>query len=369
MSTRSSKQMRPALPHGMRREPFGATPEGEAVERFTLTSASGVTLAVLSYGGVIQSVFAPDRQGVLADVTLGYDTLDEYRRDRSYLGALVGRYANRIRAGSFSLDGREYALAQNAGGNHLHGGVHGFNTAVWAAEPFEDHGDIGLVLGHVSPDGDEGYPGTVRAQITYSLTPDGELAVSFLATTDEATPISLTQHSYFNLAGTGMGDILGHALEVNASRFTPVDASLIPTGELRRVQGTPFDFSTPELIGARIGADDEQLRLAGGYDHNFVLDRVGDTELVLAARLTDPLSGRGVDIHTTEPGMQFYSGNFLDGTVAGKGGVPHYYRSGLALETQHFPNSPNEPRFPSTILRPDAEYRSRTVYHFVVRRT
>jgi len=355
------------MPPGVRRERFGTTPDGRIVERFTLTSPGGVTIGVLSFGGVIQSILAPDRQGALADVTLGYDTLEEYGRDKSYLGALVGRYANRIREGRFTLDGREYTLARNAGGNHLHGGARGFNKAVWAVEPFEDRGDIGLTLELVSPDGDEGYPGTLRARVSYRLTRDGELVIDFIATTDKATPVNLTQHAYFNLAGSGSGDILGHSLELNASRFTPVDATLVPTGELRSVRGTPFDFSTAETIGARIGADDEQLRLAGGYDHNFVLDRASDVELALAARLTEPVSGRGVDIHTTEPGIQFYTGNFLDGTVMGKGGVPHRYRSGLALETQHFPNSPNEPSFPATILQPGAEHRSRTVYHFVVR--
>jgi aldose 1-epimerase len=353
----------------MRRDPFGTTAEGAAVDRFTLSSASGVTITVLSYGGVIQSVFAPDRTGATADVTLGYDALDGYLKDKSYLGALIGRYANRIRAGRFSLDGRDYTLAMNAGGNHLHGGLRGFNKAVWSVEPFADGKNIGLVLSHVSPAGDEGYPGTLTARVTYTLTPDGAIVIDFFATTDAPTPVNLTQHSYFNLAGTGVGDILDHTLELAASRFTAVDATLIPTGELRAVQGTPFDFTTPEPIGARIGDDDEQLRLAGGYDHNFVLDRTSDAELALAARLTDPLSGRGLDIHTTEPGIQCYSGNFLDGTVIGKGGIPLRYRSGLALETQHFPDSPNQPGFPSTILRPGAEHRSRTVYHFVVRPT
>ncbi len=367
MTTRSTNPARTPSSVDVRREPFGTTADGHAVERFTLTSASGVTIAVLSYGGVIQSILAPDRAGALADVTLGYDTLPEYEKDKSYLGALVGRYANRIRAGRFSLDGRDYTLAQNAGGNHLHGGMRGFNKAVWSVEPFEERGESGLALEHVSPDGDEGYPGTLRSRVTYRLTGRGELVIDFSATTDTATPANLTQHAYFNLGGSGSGDILGHELELSASRFTPVDATLIPTGELRSVHGTPFDFSTPEVVGARIGADDEQLRLAGGYDHNFVIDRPAAAALTLAARLTDPVSGRGVDIHTTEPGIQFYTGNFLDGTVMGKGGIPHRYRSGLALETQHFPNSPNEPSFPSTILRPGAEHRSRTVYHFVVR--
>jgi aldose 1-epimerase len=367
MPIRSPEDQRTPRSGAVHREPFGTTADGHPVERFTLTSAGGVRIAVLSFGGAIQSIHVPDRDGVMADVTLGYDTLAEYERDKSYLGSLVGRYANRIRAGRFSLDGRDYALACNAGENHLHGGLRGFNKAVWRVEPFAEGGDVGLALEHVSPDGDEGYPGTLRVRVEYRLTADAEIRIDFHATADAATPVNLTQHAYFNLAGAGSGDILGHVLELAASRFTPVDASLIPTGELRAVQGTPFDFSTPETIGARIGADDEQLRLAGGYDHNFVLDGNGAGTIALAARLTEPVSGRGIDIFTTEPGMQFYTGNFLDGTVAGKGGIPHRYRSGLALETQHFPNSPNEPAFPSTILRPGAEHRSRTIYRFVVR--
>jgi aldose 1-epimerase len=356
-----------ALPSGIRRESFGVTPDGTPVDRYTLTSASGVMITVLSYGGVIQSIFAPDRRGMLADVALGYDTLDEYLVDHSHFGSIVGRYANRIRGGRFVLDGREYVLAKNAGDNHLHGGVRGFDRSVWSVEPMEKGRSVGLVLTHLSGDGDEGYPGAVRVRVTYLLTPAGELVVDYLATTDTATPVNLTQHSYFNLAGTGTGDILGHLLELAASRFTPVDATIIPTGELRPVAGTPFDFSTPESIGARIGAPDQQLKIAGGYDHNFVIDRSSGDGVVLAARLTDPLSGRGVDVHTTEPGVQVYSGNFLDGSANGKGGIPHRYRSGLALETQHFPDSPNQPQFPSTILRPGEEFRSRTVYHFVVR--
>ena len=367
MSTRSSDPGRAAPTNSVRREPFGTTAEGRDVERFTLTSTSGITITVLSFCGAIQSIVVPDRDGAPADVTLGYDTLAEYERDKSYLGSLVGRYANRIRAGRFSLDGRDYTLAQNAGGNHLHGGKRGFNKAVWSVEPFEERGDVGLVLEHVSPDGDEGYPGTLRVRVHYRLTANAELQIDFLATADAATPVNLTQHAYFNLAGAGTGDILGHELELFASRFTPVDETLIPTGELRSVLGTPFDFSAAEVVGARIAADDEQLRRAGGYDHNFVLDRSDTGELALAARLTEPVSGRGIDIRTTEPGIQFYTGNFLDGTVAGKGGIPHRYRSGLALETQHFPNSPNEPAFPSTVLRPGEEHRSRTVYHFVTR--
>jgi aldose 1-epimerase len=367
MSSRSTNPNSGGLPAGMRREPFGVMPDGREVERFTLDSPSGVSVAVLSFGGVVQSILAPDRHGERVDVALGYDTLDAYRADKSYFGALVGRYANRIRAGRFSLDGREYVLAINNPPNHLHGGARGFGKAVWSVEPVEERGQPGLRLVHVSPDGDEGYPGTVRTEVTYGLTRDGALVVDVAATTDAPTPVNLTQHSYFNLAGNGSGTILGHELELAASRFTPVDATLIPTGELRDVAGTPFDFSTPETIGARIDAPDEQLRLAGGYDHNFVLDRAPGVELLLAARLTHRESGRGLDVHTTQPGLQVYSGNFLDGAVMGKNGVPHRYRSGIALETQHFPDSPNQPGFPDTVLRPGEPFRARTVYQFLVR--
>jgi aldose 1-epimerase len=352
---------------GMERERFDTTPGGELVERFTLTNAGGMRVAVLSYGGAIQSVLAPDRHGVMADVVLGYDTLEQYLADKSYLGSLVGRYANRIRDGRFSLDGREYALARNEGRCHLHGGVRGFDKAVWRVEPFDRKEGVGLVLEHVSPDGDEGYPGTLRVRVTYTLTDANALVVEYLATTDAPTPVNLTQHSYFNLRGDGSGDILSHEIQLAASRYTPVDETLIPTGELRDVRGTAFDFTAPRAIGARIGDDDEQLRLPGGYDHNFVIDRADDSSLALAARLSEPTTGRGLDVFTTQPGIQFYSGNFLDGSFIAKGGRRYPHRTGLALETQHFPDSPNQPTFPSTVLRPGQEFRSRTEYHFVVR--
>jgi aldose 1-epimerase len=350
-----------------RRSFFGVTPLGEPVEQIELANASGVRMSVLSYGGVIRTLHVPDRHGQLADVTLGYDTLDGYLTDQAYLGALVGRVANRIRAGRMTVNGRPLTLAQNADGNHLHGGVRGFDKAVWTMEPFERDGAAGVVLTHVSPDGDEGYPGTLHAQVTYTLDDTDRLRVDYLATTDAVTPVNLTQHAYFNLHGAGIGDVLDHELTLPATRFTPVDDALIPTGELRAVQGTPFDFTTPHAIGERIGEADEQLRLARGYDHNFVVDRDAPDELALAARLTEPVSGRGVDVYTTEPGIQLYSGNFLDGRAIGKGGHAYRFRTGLALETQHFPDAPNHPDFPSIMLRPGEEYRTSTVYHFVVR--
>jgi aldose 1-epimerase len=343
------------------REPFGTTPAGEAVELVTLTNAHGVEMRVMTYGGIIVSLRVPDRNGKLGDVVLGYDSLAGYIRDSPYFGAIVGRYGNRIAKGRFTLNGTEYHLAVNNGPNHLHGGIRGFDKVVWRAEPFRDARGVGVVLRHTSPDGDEGYPGTLQATVTYTLTDRNEILIDYAATTDKAAPVNLTQHSYFNLAGSG--DILGYTLMIAADRYTPVDSTLIPTGVLAPVAGTPFDFRTPHTIGERIGDANEQLRFGGGYDHNFVLTRP-DTGLALAARLTDSLSGRTLELRTTEPGVQFYSGNFLDGSITGKGGTVYRHRTGLCLETQHFPDSPNHPEFPSTILEPGRTYRSRTTWTF-----
>ena len=349
----------------LERQPFGTTSQGEPVELFTLTNASGMRVRFTNYGGIITSIEVPDRAGTLEDVTLGFDSLAGYLGEHPYFGALVGRYGNRIARGRFTLDGKEYTLAVNNGPNHLHGGLRGFDKVVWRAEPFENDSSVGAVLSYASANGEEGYPGSLQARVTYTLTNDNALRFAYHATTDAPTPVNLTQHAYFNLAGDGEGDILDHQLVLNASRYTPVDSTLIPTGEIAPVRGTPFDFTTPTAIGARIGQDHEQLRFGGGYDHNFVLDRQGDG-LSLAARLTEPTSGRVMEVLTTEPGIQFYSGNFLDGSLTGKGGHVYEHRSGLALETQHFPDSPNQPAFPTTILRPGEEYRSETVYRFSV---
>ncbi|PYP60635.1 MAG: galactose-1-epimerase [Gemmatimonadetes bacterium] len=358
---------------GGARKPFGATARGEAVSVYTLKNAHGIELRVLDYGGIIVSLRVPDRNGRLDDVVLGFDSLGDYERGSPYFGALIGRYGNRIARGRFTLDGRTYTLATNNGPNHLHGGARGFDKVVWAAAPFERGDSVGLVLNYTSPDGEEGYPGTLRATVTYTLTNANQLIFDYHATTDRATPVNLTQHSYFNLAGDGKGDILGHVVTLNADRFTPVDSTLIPTGEIRSVAGTPFDFRTPTAIGARIDRDDEQLRNGRGYDHNFVLDKGGiggkggiGEDITLAARVYEPTSGRVMEISTTEPGLQFYSGNFLDGTLRGKQGVVYRHRYGFAMETQHFPDSPNKPAFPSTILRPGEDYRTRTIYRFGV---
>lgn len=347
----------------MTREPFGITPSGEAVELLTLSNRNGVEIRVITFGATIVSLRVPDRDGTVGDIVLGHDSLAGYLTSSPYFGAVVGRYGNRIAKGRFRLDGVEYQLATNNGVNHLHGGIRGFDKVVWTAEPFQSDSTSGVRFRYTSPDGEEGYPGTVHVSISYTLTDLDELILDYDATTDKATPINLTQHSYFNLAGSG--GILGHQLMLAADRYTPVDSTLIPTGELATVDGTPFDFRTAQAIGSRIGEQHEQLRFGGGYDHNFVVTRDGE-ELALAAVLGDTVSGRTLEIRTTEPGIQFYSGNFLDGTITGKGGEVYRYRTGLALETQHFPDSPNQPAFPSTILRPGERYRSQTTWTFGV---
>ena len=352
---------------GVTRERFGTTDCGEAVSVFTLKNAHGMALRVTDYGGIILTLLVPDKNGRLDDVVLGYDSLTGYLRSSPYFGALIGRYGNRIAHGRFTLDGKTYTLATNNGPNHLHGGLRGFDKVVWDVAPFEHPDSVGLVLRYTSPNDEEGYPGTLRTTVTYTLTSANELVFDYSATTDRATPVNLTQHSYFNLAGDGKGDILGHVVTLNADRFTPVDSALIPTGELKSVAGTPFDFRTPTPIGARIDQDDVQLRYGPGYDHNFVLNKSGDGhEPTFAARVYEPATGRVMEIYTTEPGLQFYSGNFLDGTLHGKKGVVYRRRYGFAMETQHFPDSPNNPGFPSTILRPAEQYRSRTIYKFAV---
>jgi aldose 1-epimerase len=344
------------------RASFGKAPDGTPVDVFTLINAHGVEVRILSYGGIIQSLRTPDRTGKLDDVVLGFDDMAGYVKSSPYFGAIVGRYGNRIAKGHFTLDGKTYTLAINNPPNSLHGGIKGFDKVVWDARPFKGDSGAGVVLTHTSPDGDEGFPGTLHAKVTYTLNDDDELSIDYEATTDKATPVNLTNHTYWNLAGDGTRDILGHVLTLPASGITAVDSTLIPTGEIMPVAGTPFDFRTPTAIGARIDSPHVQIKYGRGYDHNFVLDRGGQTGLAHAAHVTEPTTGRTLDIYTTEPGVQFYSGNFLDGTVVGKGGHVYKHRFGLALETQHFPDSPNKPNFPSVILRPGQVYHTRTVF-------
>lgn len=346
--------------------PFGQLPDGRAVELFALTNAHAVEVRMMTYGAIVTAIRTPDRAGRLDDIVLGFDSLAGYLEKSPYFGAIVGRYANRIANGQFTLDGVTYHLPRNNGPNTLHGGIRGFDKVLWTGEPFENDSGTGVTLRYTSPDGEEGFPGTVSARVTYTLTPRDELVVDYEATSDKATPINLSQHSYWNLHGASGGSILDHDLTLNAGAFTPVDSTLIPTGELRSVQGTPFDFRHATPIGARIEQEDTQLRFGRGYDHNWVIDRGGSTRLVHAAQLADPTSGRTLDISTTEPGVQFYTGNFLDGSINGKGRRAYAPHTGLCLETQHFPDSPNHPTFPSTILRPGATYRSRTVFSFGV---
>jgi len=336
------------------REWFGVTPDGQRVRVFTLTNANGIEVRLTEYGGIILSIKVPDRRGVPANVVHGFPTLDGYVNDTDYVGALVGRYANRIAGGQFTLLGRRYELARNIGTSHLHGGLRGFNKVVWQAEEFEDSSGVGVVLRYESPAGEEGYPGKLNTRVRYTLTDDDSLECDMRATTDAPTHVNLTQHSYFNLMGRDDASILDHVLSLNAKRFLPVDARVVPTGEMREVRGTPFDFTTPTPIGLRIDANDEQLRLGSGYDHNWVVDRTGGG-LVQAATLHDPTSGRSLELLTTQPGIQFYSGNALR---------TRRPRSALALEPQHFPDTPNHPEFPTTVLAPGAEYHAQIVYRF-----
>lgn len=349
----------------LNRHPFGVV-DGNLVELVTMTNGRGLSVSIITYGGIVTRIEAPDRQGRPANVVLGFDKVSDYVERSPYFGALIGRYANRIAHGRFRLDGRTYQLAQNNGVNALHGGVRGFDKVVWRIEEAGDQdGDIRLRLHHHSRDGDEGYPGNLSVDVVYTLADDNALQIDYMAVTDAPTVVNLTNHSYFNLNGESSGDILGHELTIHADRFTPVDDTLIPTGEFRNVAGTPFDFRRPLTIGSRIDADDEQLRHGLGYDHNYVLNAGADGELHLAARVRAPQSGRVLEITTTQPGLQFYSGNQLDGTLTGAGGTRYEMRSGFCLETQNFPDAPNQPDFPSAVLRPGETYRQTTIHRFL----
>ena len=341
--------------------PFGNLPDGSPVTAYTLANRHGMQVKVLDFGAIISEVHVPDRDGKFADVVLGFDHIEPYLANMAFLGAVIGRFGNRIAKGQFSLDGKDYQLAINNAPNHLHGGEQGFHQVLWQAVPFETDEAVGITFTRSSPDGEDGYPGKLDVTLVYELNNDNALSLRYHAVTDQATPVNLTNHSYFNLAG--QGHILGHELSINADRYTPVDAGSIPTGELADVAGTPFDLRQPTVIGDSIDLPHEQIRIGRGYDQNFVLNKKAGQLLNLAATVRDPASGRMMQVYTQEPGVQFYSGNFLDGTLGGKGQT-YGYRSGFALEPQHFPDSPNQPAFPNTILRPGEQYQTETVYRF-----
>jgi aldose 1-epimerase len=351
----SPTEIRPAAFHRMI--------DGSQVDLYTLGNSNGLEAKITNYGGIVVSLTVPDRNGKLGDVVLGYDTLNKYIGTTPYFGALIGRFGNRIANGRFTLNGIEYQLAQNDGSNGLHGGRKGFDKVVWQADEVDTKNGPALKLTYTSKDGEENYPGALDCAVTYTLTNKNELKIEYAAQTDKPTFVNLTHHSYFNLKDGGASDILEHELMIKAGKFTPIDKGLIPTGELRPIAGTPFDFSKPGPIGTRVENDDEQLKFAKGYDHNWVLDREGK-DLELAASLYEPASGRFMEVLTTEPGLQFYCGNFLDGTNRGKGGTVYQHRTGVCLETQHFPDSPNRPEFPTTELKPGEKYIQTTVYRF-----
>jgi len=353
---------------------FGTTPDGQEVQLYTLSNSNGLKAEIMTYGAIVVSLEVPDRDGKMNDIVLGYDNLQGYIDNNPYFGAIVGRYGNRIAKGKFSLDGKQYSLATNnePGGIpcHLHGGIKGFDKIVWKAEPVEQKETVGVKLTYLSKDAEEGYPGNLNCSVTYLLTNNNELKIEYLATTDKPTVVNLTHHGYFNLTGCER-DILDHQLMLNADKLTPVDVGLIPTGELQSVKDTVMDFTQPTAIGARINRDYEQIKFGGGYDHNWVLnkqsrspDPLRHRDSGLAARVYEPTTGRVMDVYTTEPGIQFYSGNFLDGTITGKAGKVYKHRYGFCLETQHYPDSPNQPNFPSTVLRPDDKYDTTTIYQF-----
>lgn len=353
------------MPASIDKHPYGMTADGTAVDQYTLTSASGMTAKIITFGGIVTALKVPDRNGISGNIVLGYDALAAYEAQTVYLGALVGRYGNRIGAARFTLDGNTYPLTANDGANSLHGGAKGFDKVVWGAEAVPGEEDVGLKLTYFSPDGEEGYPGNLSVTVVYTVTADNELRIDYSATTDQPTVVNLTHHSYFNLSGNGSGCIYDHIVWIDADRYTPTDSGSIPTGELASVDGTPFDFRVPKAVGKDIRSSHPQMVGAHGYDHNWVLNRAaGDLSLQPAAQVYSPTSGRRMNVLTTEPGIQFYSGNFLDGTRVGSSGGTYRQGDGLCLETQHFPDSPNHPDFPSTTLNPGDTYRTTTVYRF-----
>lgn len=347
------------------KESFGEF-EGKKVDIYTLKNAGNIEVKITSYGGIVTSLKVPDKNGKFDDVVLGFNNLQDYLKSNTYFGAIIGRYANRIGNAKFSIDGKEYTLAKNNWMNSLHGGIKGFDKVLWEAEPVSGNNSHSLKLKYLSKDGEEGFPGNLDVTVTYTLTDDNSLKIEYLATTDKPTVVNLTNHTYWNLAGEGSGDILKHELMLNAGTFTPVDRGSIPTGEIRSVEGTPMDFRKPTAVGDRISSDYEQLKFGNGYDHNWVINSGDDDKPDLAATVYEPISGRYMEVYTTEPGIQFYSGNFVN-VSAGKSGKPYGTRSGFCLETQHYPDSPNKPEFPSVVLNPGKIFKSTTIYKFSVK--
>ena len=347
----------------MKKDSFGKLPNGDPADLYTLTNSNGVSVSITTYGGRVVALKTPDKKGAVADIVLGFDSLDGYLGDNPYFGALIGRYGNRIGKAQFTLAGKVYKLFANDGPNSLHGGKQGFDKVLWTGADKSTTDTPAVELRYTSKDGEEGYPGTLAGIVTYSLTPQNELKIEYKATTDKPTVLNLTNHTYWNLSGAGEGDVLGHHMMIVASKFTPVDKTLIPTGELKSLDGSPLDFRTATAIGARIDNDDQQLKFGKGYDHNFVCDSTGGA-LARCALVHEPNSGRTMEVLTTQPGVQFYTGNFLDGKIKGKGGKVYAKRGAFCLETQHFPDSPNKPNFPTSELKPGEEYKYTTVYKF-----
>jgi len=349
----------------IKKDSFGKLSDGRAADLYTLANINGMTVKITNYGGALTEICVPDKNGCIEDVILGYDNVSGYENDNCYFGYLIGRYANRIGKAKFWLDGTEFQLSVNDGANLLHGGKQGFHKMLWNAEPEQDEKSVSLLLTYFSKDGEMGFPGNLNVTVIYTLTNNNELQIEYSAATDKPTVVNLTNHAYFNLAGAGKRDILDHLMMINADLFTPTDKTLIPTGEFRKVVNTAFDFTKPEKIGARINSEDEQLKIAGGYDHNWVLNKK-DKGMSLAAKVVEPESGRTLEILTTEPGIQFYAGNFLDGTVKGKKETVYKHRYGFCLETQHYPDSPNKPEFPTVKLNPGQTYSTKTIYKFSI---
>ena len=363
---KQTSKIKETSPFSISHNHFGITTDGDSVTQFVFSNGNGLEVKIINYGGIVTHLKVPDKNGKIEDVVLGYDNLNEYIKATPYFGAIVGRYGNRIAKGKFTLDGQEYSLAINNGENHLHGGIKGFDKVVWEAEAFENENEVGLKLHYLSRDMEEGYPGNLDVSVVYTVKKNNEISIDYFAATDKTTVVNITQHSYFNLTGNAKRDILDHAVMINADNLLPVDAGLIPTGAMLAVPGTPFDFNNLTKVGERIDADHQQIALGGGYDHCWVLNKSADGALDWVVTTVEPTSGRVFELATTEPATQFYTGNFLDGSLTGKYGVVYNQRFGLCFEPEHYPDSPNQTDFPSVVLNPGEEYKTTTVWRFSI---